>query len=159
VIYFSIVVYSFYSDLKGVKSQQDTPDKTDSPRNVMPPGSSTSPGVRFIPPKTEENVHSNVTALNARNNSGFIAGSARQGNQYQTEENVHSNVAALSSRNNLAFAARSAGQGNQYQTEEYAYSNVTTPSARNNVEFAASSAGQDNQYQTYYEIPDRYPEK
>jgi hypothetical protein len=80
VIYTFIVVYSFYWELKGMKTKEDMPDTTDSGKCVTPPGNSTSPST---PPKTtEENIYQELPMHTARNKLRSDSATAEEGEVY-----------------------------------------------------------------------------
>ena len=76
-------MYSFYCELKGVKSEEDVPDTSVSGSCVTPQGSSTSPCAPPVPPKTAEgNIYEDLRMHTARNNLRSDAARAEEGEVY-----------------------------------------------------------------------------
>jgi hypothetical protein len=66
-----------------MNSQQNTPDTTHTPREVMRPASTASPEAPYVPQRPERNVSPNVMTPSVLNNPGFAAALDEQNDQYE----------------------------------------------------------------------------
>ena len=126
MIYSSIVVYSFYCELKGVKSKEDMPDTSATPSNVTSPGSNTSHRPPPVPTKTEGNIREDVRMQTDRFNVRRMLPSSIKFPRAspippKTQENVHvyDDMHTHTARKNLGFGAATANEGQYYPVYEY----------------------------------------
>jgi hypothetical protein len=131
VIYSSIVVYSFYCDLKGVKRKENMPDTSAPRRTVKPPGSSTSHRPPAVLPTTELRYED------------------------LPMQTFNSNLRVMPPGSSMSHRPPPIPP----QTDEHIYEDLPMQNARNTLSSNAATPGQDGTYAVYaYTLPDRLPE-